>query len=80
MRIYIFKSEGNDLCAFAGDTEGSRLPARFEPWHAEGIIESGVPPPHNFSRFKIESAIKLHGFQLWRVKKTAADEVSPSPA
>ncbi len=68
MRIYIFKSEMSEFCAFAGDAKGSKLPSRFEPWHSEGIIESDEAPPHNFSRFRIESAIKIHGFQLWRVK------------
>jgi len=74
MPIYIFKSETNEaLFAFAGDLEGSRLPAKFGPWQPSGSVRSGDPPPHNFSRFKIESAIKLQGFQLWRMKPAAAD-------
>jgi hypothetical protein len=74
MPIYIFKSETNDaLYAFAGDREGSKLPVQFAPWHQAGIVRLGEPPPHNFSRFRIESAIKLHGFQLWRMKHAAAD-------
>ncbi len=69
MSIYIFKSETNDtLYAFAGDLEGSKLPGQFAPWHREGAIEAGEKPPHHFSRFKIESALKVHGFQLWRMK------------
>ena len=69
MRIYIFKSETNGaLYAFAGDDGGSRLPAGFAPWHREGVIEPGKQPLHNFSRIRIETAIKLHGFQLWRTK------------
>jgi hypothetical protein len=72
MRIYIFKSEANGtLYAFAGDDDGSRLPAGFAPWHPEGVIEPGKPPPHNFSRIRIESAIRLKGFQLWRTKQPA---------
>lgn len=71
MRIYIFKSDANDLQAFAGDINGSRLPEKFKPWVQDGFIETGAPPPHSLSRFKIESAIKLHGFQLWRVKEKA---------
>jgi hypothetical protein len=74
MPIYIFKSETNEaLFAFAGDLEGSKLPAQFAPWQQAGIVRSGDSPPHNFSRFRIESAIKLHGFQLWRMKPAAAD-------
>jgi len=70
MRIYIFKSEANDaLYAFAGDVDGSKLPTTFAPWQPEGAVEAGVPPPHNLSRFRIESAIKLNGFQLWRMKQ-----------
>ena len=53
MRIYIFKSEANDsLCAFAGDAEGSKLPAQFAPWHSEGVIEASRAPPHEFSRIQ----------------------------
>ena len=74
MPIYIFKSATNDaLYAFAGDLEGSKLPAQFAPWQQSGAVDSGDPPPHNFSRFRIESAIKLRGFQLWRMKPAAAD-------
>ncbi len=74
MQIYIFKSGTNDLMAFAGDVEGSKLPESFKPWHPDGVIEDGKTPPHNFSRFKIESAIKLQGFQLWRLTKTDPEE------
>ncbi len=74
MPIYIFKSETNDaLHAFAGDLEGSKLPAQFAPWQLAGTVRPGEVPPHNFSRFRIESAIKLHGFQLWRITPAAAD-------
>ncbi len=78
MSIYIFKSETNAaLHAFAGDAEGSKLPAQFAPWQPAGSIRAGEPPPHNFSRFKIESAIKLQGFQLWRMKPESTKQ---SPA
>jgi hypothetical protein len=74
MLIYIFKSETNEaLHAFAGDLEGSKLPAQFAPWQQTGTVRPGEAPPHNFSRFRIESAIKLDGFQLWRMKPAAAD-------
>ena len=78
MRIYVFKSEANGaLYAFAGDDKGTKLPAGFAPWRPEGVIEPGKPPPHNFSRIRIESAIRLSGFQLWRAKRPA---VAPSEA
>jgi hypothetical protein len=79
MRIYVFKSEANEgLCAFAGDAEGNKLPAQFAPWQSEGVIEVSGTPPHNFSRIKIESAIRLNGFQLWRIKQPVAADRSPS--
>ena len=69
MRLYMFTSEVNDLSAFSGDAEGTKLPAQFAPWEPAGFVENGAQPPHNFSRFKIEAALKLVGFQLWRVKE-----------
>lgn len=72
MKIYIFKSKANGLHAFAGDEGGTKLPAAFAPWNPQGVIESGFAPPHNFSRIKIESAIRLKGFQLWRMKRSVA--------
>jgi hypothetical protein len=79
MRIYIFKSEANGaLCAFAGDADGSKLPTQFAPWHSEGVIEASERPPHNFSRIRIEGAIRVNGFQLWRMKQPAAIDRSPS--
>lgn len=69
MRIYIFKSEASELHAFTDDMAGSKLPARIGPWEPEGAIESDATMPHNLSRFKIESAIKIQGFQLWRTKR-----------
>jgi hypothetical protein len=73
MRIYVFKSETSEgLCAFAADEEGSKLPTQFAPWHPEGVIEAAARPPHNLSRIRIEGAIRLSGFQLWRMKQPAA--------
>jgi len=71
MRLYIFRSDENDISAFAADAEGSRLPEQFQPWTADGFVEAGRHPPHNLSRAKIESALKLVGFQLWRPKEKA---------
>jgi len=70
MRIFIFKSEARpDLRAFAGDLDGYRLPKQFSPWRAVGAIAPDRDPPHELSREVIESAIKTHGFQLWRMSK-----------
>jgi len=72
MQIYMFTSEASPtLNAFAGDPDGSKLPESHGPWGASGSIRSDQHPPHRFSRAKIEEAIKLIGFQLWRVKQPA---------
>jgi len=69
MLIYMFTSEASpNLHAFAGDPSGSKLPETHAPWTAAGSIKSDQHPPHRFSRAKIEQAIKLSGFQLWRMK------------
>jgi hypothetical protein len=71
MLIYMFTSETSpNLHAFAGDPSGSKLPQSHAPWSAVGSIKSDQHPPHRFSRAKIEQAIKLSGFQLWRLKPT----------
>ncbi|HVY57249.1 MAG TPA: hypothetical protein VHA77_05305 [Xanthobacteraceae bacterium] len=73
MRLYIFKSEAKDeLQAFAGDADGSKLPDRFRPWQAIGVVGSEKKPPHNLPREQIEAAIESQGFQLWRMKPKAA--------
>jgi hypothetical protein len=73
MRIYIFKSETREaLCAFAGDSSGSRLPERHGPWTPTGVVAADKAAPHNLSRAAIERAIGDDGFQLWRL--------SPGPA
>jgi hypothetical protein len=69
MLIYMFTSKASpNLHAFAGDRSGSQLPESHAPWTAAGSIKSDQHPPHRFSRAKIEEAIKLAGFQLWRLK------------
>jgi hypothetical protein len=71
MLIYMFSSEVSpNLYAFAGDPSGSKLPESHAPWTGAGLIKSDQHPPHRFSRAKIEAAIKLSGFQLWRLKPT----------
>ena len=69
MRLYMFTSEPGGLSAFCADVEGSKLPKQFAPWMPIGFVENGAQPPHNFSRIEIETALKLIGFQLWRVKE-----------
>ncbi len=78
MRIYMFKSETRDeLRAFAGDPEGSRLPPQHGPWTATGVVGADKAPPHNFPRAAIQDAIAAEGFQLWRLgKKTEAPDAS----
>jgi hypothetical protein len=69
MQIYMFTSEASpNLNAFAGDASGTKLPENHAPWNAAGSLRSDQSPPHRFSRAKIEEAIKLIGFQLWRMK------------
>jgi len=73
MQIYMFTSEANpDLHAFAGDSAGSQLPESHGPWGAAGSLASDQHPPHRFSRARIEQAIKIIGFQLWRLKPISA--------
>jgi hypothetical protein len=73
MHIFIFRSDVNkELQAFAGDAAGSRLPVQFGPWQAIGVVRPDKAPPYNLSRHKIEKAIKVDGFQLWRLKPKSA--------
>ena len=71
MRLYMFKSKSADVGAFAADAEGAKLPEKSQPWTPDGFVENGAQPPHNLSRFKIEAALKMVGFQLWRVRAKA---------
>jgi len=72
MRLYVFKSEAQtDLRAFAGDPAGSKLPSRFAPWHAVGVVAADKDPPHQLPRADIEKAIEGSGFQLWRRRAKA---------
>jgi hypothetical protein len=46
MNIYIFKSETkSELRAFAGDVQGSKLPDKFRPWRAVGVVSDGKALP-----------------------------------
>jgi len=72
MRLYIFKSEAQEgLQAFAGDPAGSKLPSRFAPWHAVGVVAADKAPPHQLPRADIERAVEDSGFQLWRRRARA---------
>jgi hypothetical protein len=74
VRIFVFKSETKpDLHAFADDLVGSKLPSQFKPWRATGAIAPDRKFPYNLSREAIEAAIRDHGYQLWRVKKSEKD-------
>jgi hypothetical protein len=69
MRIFIFKSEAKrDLRAFTGDPGGEKLPSKFGPWYAVGVVRADKDPPYNLSRETIEQAIADPGFQLFRLK------------
>jgi hypothetical protein len=60
MQIYMFTSEGSsNLRAFAGDPAGSKLPENHGPWTQIGSLRSDQHPPHQFSRAKVEQAIKF---------------------
>jgi len=73
MHIYIFRSDlKKGLQAFAGDAAGSKLPDQFGPWQALGVVRPDKNPPHNLPRDKIQEAIKVDGFQLWRLKPKTA--------
>jgi hypothetical protein len=72
MRLYIFKSDTNsNLRAFTSDVEGSKLPDRFGPWTAVGVVRPEKDPPYNLPRDEIERAISGSGFQMWRTKAKA---------
>ena len=69
MQFYIFKSDTSaSLRAFSDDQGGHKLPAKFRPWHAVGVVREDKAPPHNLDRAAIETAIADQGFQLWRMK------------
>jgi hypothetical protein len=72
MRIFMFTSRNKpELRAFAGESTGSKLPAKYAPWDATGVIRPENAPPHRFPRAVIEKAIEAEGFQLWRTNGAA---------
>ena len=76
MRLFMFASRTNpDLRGFAGESTGGRLPEKYAPWDATGVVRPEKAPPHGFSRVTIEEAINNQGYQLWRLAKGA----NPSP-
>jgi hypothetical protein len=73
MRIFVFRSlSRHSLCAFAGDSVGSRLPEKFGPWRLIATVPRGFALPHSVPRPGIERAIVGEGFQLYRVKTKSA--------
>jgi hypothetical protein len=71
MKLYIFRSETkSELRAFCADSAGMKLPDRFKPWRAIGVVTPNKAPPHELSRAEIEKSIESQGFQLWRLKAT----------
>jgi hypothetical protein len=69
MNIFIFKSEANrELRAFSDDQGGHKLPAKFRPWHAVGVVKPDAKPPNNLSRDVIEKSIADAGYQLYKLK------------
>ena len=70
MRMYVFKSETSSaMRAFADNSGGSKLPQKFAPWTATGVVAAERDPPHGLPRDQIEESIRQHGFQLWRVRQ-----------
>jgi hypothetical protein len=75
MRIYVFASESRKgLHAFAGDSSGSRLPARVGPWRCLFAAAPGASLPHGIARRTVERAIVAEGYQLWRMKFAATED------
>lgn len=74
MRLFMFKADEHGFNAFAGDKDGSKLPEQFAPWVMDGVVEEGRRLPHDIARQTVESAVKLNGFQLWRIKKKESDK------
>jgi hypothetical protein len=69
MRVFIFKSQTRqNLCAFAGDMAGSRLPEKYGPWRLINTAPRGGALPYDVPRPAIERAITLEGFQMFRMK------------
>ncbi len=67
LKLFMFASQTKpDLHAFAGESAGSRLPEKFGPWTATGVVRADQAPPHRFSRGDIEKTIEADGYQLWR--------------
>jgi hypothetical protein len=67
MKLFMFTSQAKaDLHAFAAESAGGKLPAKFGPWTATGVVRADQMPPHRYARRDIEKAIEASGFQLWR--------------
>ena len=63
--MQVFTRAARDACM----ATGSRLPDKFGPWLARGIVRADNANPHKLDRETIERAIEESGYQLWRMKK-----------
>lgn len=78
MRIFMFASRVKpELRAFVGESTGQRLPQKYAPWDATGVVRPEKAPPHGFSRATIEAAIDSQGYQLWRTGTAKAAKPHP---
>lgn len=69
--IHTFTSTGHSgLQAFTDDPEGRCLPDRHGPWKRIGRVQIGRELPHRMDRELVEAAIRAHGFQMWRLRKS----------
>ena len=70
-KLFMFRSgKTAALHGFASDPNGTRLPPKFAPWGAIGVVRPDQRPPHGLSRSAIELGIAANGYQLWRTKKS----------
>lgn len=68
--LFMFRSgKTAALHGFASDPKGGRLPEKFGPWAAIGVVRPDQVPPHGLPREAIETGIANNGYQLWRTKK-----------
>ena len=57
------------LHGFADEPKGARLPEKYAPWDAIGVLRPDQTPPHGLPRAAIETGVAANGYQLWRKKK-----------
>ena len=68
--LFMFRSATTAaLHGFAAEPKGARLPEKYAPWDAIGVLRPDQTPPHGLPRAAIESGIAANGYQMWRKKK-----------